>query len=190
MGKLYLLLLPGLTAIAILIPDIMRIFFKPTWLPVADLVRIMAFYGLLIAFLRMGEAILLALAHVCAVFIIYTTTILLTALLLLGGIHYGAAGAAWAVTLGAVPAIWMMYSALRNLQAFDWPLLLSRCQPGITAALLLAISTGLLQWILTPLIGRLAMLSIVALVDGLLFWIVFRYVKKRQHHNQQPIEAI
>jgi O-antigen/teichoic acid export membrane protein len=71
--KLCLLLLPALCVLAITIPEIMQVFFKPAWLPVADLVRVITIYGAIIVFLRMGEAVLLALAKVRTSYYFYSS---------------------------------------------------------------------------------------------------------------------
>jgi O-antigen/teichoic acid export membrane protein len=170
LGKLCLLLLP----------DLMRVFFKPAWLPVAELVRIMAVYGLAIAFLRMGESVLLALAKVRTVFIIHSATILLTALLMPWLITYGAAGAAWAIFLGALPSCWIMSRTLNTLQATNWRLILQHLRPGFFLALWLAFITAIIKFSLSPLIGRPAMLITIAATVLLAYGWVYRHYKKPQ----------
>lgn len=177
MGKLYLMLLPALSVLAIIIPEIIEVFFKPAWLPVADLVRVMTIYGLFIAFLRIGESALLALAKVRTIFLIYTVAIILTGLLLILLIPNGAIGASWAVLLGAAPSCWMMARALNLLNIADWVLTFQRLKMGITLSLWLSFAVILIKFTSIPLIGKPAMLTIVALTTFFAYGWTYRQIK-------------
>lgn len=132
------LLLPALLGLAVFIPDIIAVFFKPAWFPTAQLVQIMVLNGLLIMFLRLGEPLLLSLGKVRPVFIINGINIMLTSVLLLYLTPQGASFAAWAVVLGTIPSVWIMTQALRKLTGFSWKASLHNTQSILFAT---AIST-------------------------------------------------
>lgn len=158
------LLLPALSGLAIFAPDMMAAFFKPAWMPTANLVQIMALNGVLIMVLRLAEPLLLGLGKARPVFVINGVNIAVTSLLLLYMTPQGASFAAWAVVLGAIPSVWLMTQALRELMQFSWRTALHTIQPviiassvsalcvmGIHAITQTALSPGVALCILPPL---------------------------------------